>query len=304
MVLIQLPGGRRGASSAVSPIVILLAVVACGGPHPAALSEPSVADIPVIRSTAELDELVLPLDAYLETPQSRQEVDRAINLLGRDCMRRLGLEWPQTQADYAPARSQHSRRYGITDADRGYHPPPAPEQIRPPDQWPVPTPEQATAWTGQQRRTSGGATIPPGGCAGEAMRALLAGAPEPPVIDVQRLANEALAAATADSRVQAAFGQWSRCLRRSGLHYESPWDINDDPKWHQAPEPTEAELAAARVDVGCRRETNLVGIWFATERSYQLQTVRQHGPELAALRRVQTAQHEAAVRVIASAEGR
>lgn len=246
----------------------------------------------------DLAKLKLPLDDYIETPESRWAVDRAINIIGRECMRRLGLDWPVVKADYASPKP-HLRRYGIIDAQYGYHPPPPPAEVRPPDQWASLSPEQATAWTGQQP-TAGRAHVAPGGCAAEAMRTLLAGAPSPPAIQTQQLANEALAQATKDSRVQAAFGNWSECMRRAGLNYRTPWDINDDPQWHRAPQPGAAEIAAARTDVACRQATNLVGIWFAVERSYQRRVVEQYASELAILSQVIKTQNEAAARAIAA----
>lgn len=275
----------------------LVALVACDGPPE---QEPPVIEIPVIQTPADLAARTLPLDEYIETPGSRKTVDKAINILGRECVRRFGIDWPVTQADQEPDRRQHARRYGILDPQYGYHPPPAPPEVRPPDQWPSLSSEQAAVWTGQGQQTVGGVQVPEGGCAAEAMRTLAAGAPAAPALQPQQLANEALKRATEDKRVQAAFAKWSECMRRQNLNFASPWDINDDPRWHSSPEPAEPELAAARTDVACRREVNLVGTWYAVEKSYQQRIVDQNATDLTKIREVIAAQNKAAAKIVGS----
>jgi hypothetical protein len=132
---------------------------------------------------------------------------------------------------------------------------------------------------GSEMRDASGASLPEGGCTGEAEQAL--GEPPAGADDVMRLANAAHDRAENDSRVVAAFAAWSACMERSGYSYRSPREPNNF-DW---PEPAEAgEIATANADVACKRETNLPGIWMAVEAAYQQLQIEEHAQELSKIK--------------------
>ncbi|MDP9795137.1 hypothetical protein J2S43_003649 [Catenuloplanes nepalensis] len=257
-----------------------LALLGCEGQAADDRGEPEVASIPTIRDASEL---VLPFDPYLVFVTSWQVPDRAINMLGRQCMQRFGLDWPVIEGVPPNETVIHARRYGLFDPVHatayGYHPAPKPDGEWQARQERDPTPEEAALWAGEGESQLAGQAVPPGGCAGEAMRTLSAGGPEAPMINPEQLANADHKRAEQDSRVQAVFGRWSTCMRDRGFHYTTPMDALNDPRWHDEAVRT-AELETAKADVACKQETNVVGTFFAVESAYQRRTIEDNAQQL------------------------
>jgi hypothetical protein len=291
-----------GSWSRAPVLGCLLVLAGCGATDRRGPAEPQVEDISVVRSAADLE---LPLDQYIESPNELGDLARAANLSGRRCMRSLGFDWPVS----APRPSgrlfaRNGRRYGLLTKKEatsyGYH-------VRrsrlgaDTTEWEArETAVTSTAldvWTGRATRVGSGKSIPEGGCAGSAMRELEQGAPEPPPLQPQIMANDALAASERDSRVRAVFARWSTCMRRTGFDYGSPWEANDDPRW-KTPRPRAEEIKTAIADVGCRFRTNLVGVWHAVERAYQRRLVERYTHPLALVRRVLAIRHRNAMRIL------
>lgn len=281
-------------------LACLAALVGCSDSDTES-GEQAIGPIPTIRSDAAIR---LPLDPYIETSETVRVVERAVHLLGRDCMRRFGLDWQVPEPPAIRRAPLHAGRYGLLDpaeaARHGYHSPPSyVPSPRPREPERTPSQIELEVWAGNGRKTVSGRSVPDGGCAGEALRALERDAPKAPAIQPQMRANEALQRAERHPRVRSAFARWSSCMRRAGYRYRSPWDVNDDQRW-KTPRPSRHELATATADVDCRAETNLVGIWYAVERSYQRRYLKAHARELAAVRRTATIRAASAARVVAA----
>jgi hypothetical protein len=285
--------GTRVAPAAALALSALLAV-ACGSGSDH--SEPAIGAIRTVTTTSEL---VLPLDAYGLGTKEYGTVTRAAWHLARACLRRFGSEYtlPEAALTSSAPNFEHpnERRYGLYDPEsagvRGYNV--APEQ-RPPIEN-----VRTFAWNPSEaelllvRGPGAGATGPPppldlegrplpdGGCRGEADRILAGGAPVPANDNLpNELAHELFKKAEADSRVRAAMVQWSGCMARAGYTYATIWEPNDR-RWPE--EASEEEIATAKADVRCKRETNLVGTWFTVETAYQQQVIDERAEELAAV---------------------
>jgi bacterioferritin-associated ferredoxin len=211
--------------------------------------------------------------------------------------------------DVASVRPVHERRYGIiglADPAAGYSDPAVDAQQRRITQARESKGPSSRITQVQQAIAEGkgitehnGVTVPPGGCSGEARRALEKEAPTVRSPDlVQRLSQEIIRRAEQDSRVQAAWSKWSDCMRARGYAYAEPWDANDDPRWG-GDSVTDREIATATADVACRREGNLVGIWNAVEVAYQTEAIERHAQELAEIRAYIDAYRRNVARVLA-----
>lgn len=283
---------------------LLLGLGGCQGASPEN-GEPPLGPVPTIRDAREIS---LPLDAYLAGTLKWHVPDLAINRLGRDCMRRLGLDWPviaYVQADTtAPI---YGRRYGIFDADRvarhGYKPLPAPnggsaDGEKGPRQEREPTEVEVAVWTGRGESKVNGLPVPEGGCGAEALRTL-AGGIKPTETRVEMLAGEAHHRAEQHSRTVATFARWSQCMSGRGFNYRRPPDANDDPRWN-TDHATPAEIETAKADVACKLETNLVGVWYAAEVAYQKRAIEKNAARLQAIKDYHDTVQRNAAKVVAA----
>lgn len=271
---------------------------------------------PVITRTPVLlgvRSLVLPIEPYLFTNRQMAGILRARQALVVPCMRRFGIDWPVsgstpdagtgTAAGMKNAANM-SRRYGITDpadaARYGYHLAPDARQLttkdssaRPPNADTLAVLTGRTAEGAPAPARHHGRAIPEGGCQGQAT-ARISGAPH-------RLGNDQLASeinvvsyqrSTTDPRVTSVFRAWSACMRERGYSYAAPTEApGKDPRF-TGPEPTRAEIALARADVACKRDTNVIGVWFTVDAAYQRQMMASKSGELARVKnaiRTQTA---------------
>ncbi len=279
---------RRGTIPLIriagASLIAALALTGCAaGPNDAGSEgEPVVEAISTVDSA---DDITLPLDAYSFTEREDRTISRAYLLLVKRCGERFGVTVTMPPPENPSPVYLAARRYFIIDpneaAQYGYNRPPSGSEED----------DKAGGWNPSDRelavlgrRTSGaeelrdrsGAALPDGGCLGEAGRAL--GVPPVGADDiVRRLASDAYDRAETDSRVVAAFTAWSRCMKRSGYSYETPWEPNNL-DW---PEPAQsAEIATAKADVACKRETNLAGVMMAVEAAYQHRQIEQRSQEL------------------------
>lgn len=268
------------------------------GPH-ASAGEPTLGEIPVVRDARDI---VLPFDSYLSGIREWNVPDRAINILGRDCMRRFGLDWPVVES--TPPNSDalvYRRRYGLFDPDHaatyGYNAAGSSHGAWQPIKDRDPTSEEAAVWAGLGLRAVGGQNVPEGGCAGEAIRTLEVGKPAPE-INPEQLAFESKARAEQDSRVVSAIAAWSDCMEGRGFPYDTPSEANNDPRWSGgAATPSEIETASA--DVACKKEVNLIAIWLAVETAYQSRLIEENFIQLEELKRYQESVAANAARVVA-----
>jgi hypothetical protein len=265
---------RHRSWRAAALAALILASSGCGRPGPPFPANRVAPPAPPLLRGAGLR---LPLDAYLASPAEVSQLTRGRLALLRRCMGRYGFDYPPPAPPAGPTpRSRNERRYGLTDpaaaAVRGYrldNRDPTGSTTRPAKPAPAAFPPGGLAvLTGAAGRTVAGKPVPPDGCAGEASRELSAHAP--PGADTglpQRLSAESFAQSRNDPEVQAATRQWANCMKTKGLDYASPFDPPGDPRFRGPL--SRAETTTATTDVACKRRTNLVGIWFTAESTYQ-----------------------------------
>ncbi|MFC8359401.1 hypothetical protein ACFUIY_05935 [Streptomyces griseorubiginosus] len=254
--------------------------------------------VPVILGVKSL---VLPIEPYLVTDRQMSAILRARQELVAPCMRRFGFAWPDPDpgtgdsAGLPPGMrnaANMDRRYGITDptlaARQGYHFAPDARQ-RTTRESPAARPDADATAVLTGRAGDGtpapsrhhGLPVPEGGCQGQATARLTGGRP----LGNDPLANEinivSYQKSRADPRVRAVFRAWSACMRKRGYSYAAPTDApGKDPRF-TGPAPTRQERALAEADVACKRQTNVIGVWFTVDTGYQRRMMASKGPELA-----------------------
>ncbi|WP_328953274.1 hypothetical protein [Kitasatospora purpeofusca] len=255
---------------------------------------PAVPDVPVLASTSDR---ALPVEKYLINPEENARMDRGWARLVSTCMKRFGLDHEPAVRESDRRTGQTAHRYDPTDpavaAARGYHgdasgdgPTPTPTGSLSPDVRLVLGSGSGApqAPGGSRAGVFRGTPIPPGGCAGEAQEAVTAGGgtfqDAQVAVDVN-FGN--YQRSTADERVKEVFRKWSSCMKANGFDYETPTAAANDPAWH-SPAPSATELATAAADVRCKRENNVVGVWFAVESAYEEREIEEKLPELTRVR--------------------
>ncbi len=260
---------------------------------------PPGAEVPVIL---DVKSLALPIEPYLFTNRQMADVLRARQALVVPCMRRFGFAWPASDperndsAGTVPGMRNAAnldRRYGITDpalaARHGYHFAPGSRQRDPQDSTSASRPNTdalavLTGRTGDGTPAPAryhGRAVPEGGCQGQASTRLAGDRP----LGNDQLANEinvvSYQKSQADPRVRSVFRAWSACMRKHGYSYAAPTDApGKDPRF-TGPAPTRQEIALAEADVACKRQTNVIGVWFTVDAAHQRQMMASKGPELA-----------------------
>lgn len=287
--------GRSGA--AVCAALLALAVISSCSPGSKNEnnSEPAVRDIPRIVAAADLR---LPLQDYLLTDRQLRDLDRARVVLIDRCMRKFGFGYAvkQPAADYGP-RSTTERRYGITDASDaaryGYglgHRDPA---LQKPPAQPRLGADAQTVLFGKGRSSVKGRKVPDGGCVAQADHSLGTAAPagtDPGL--AQRLSFQSFDRSKSDSRVRKVTRAWSDCMTDSGYDYTDPLAPLADPGL--AGSTSARAIGTATTDIRCKKNTNLVGVWFSVESAYQKQLIGRNSEQLTALRKANGARLRAA----------
>jgi hypothetical protein len=262
-------------------------------------SVPDVSATPVLQSA---NDKPLPLDAYLLTGDQLEVLTKAQNSLVSQCMKRFGLTYSLPSVtgqlnDDGP-KTRIDGRYGPQNAQRaaqwGYHPEGgAPKRDGVP--WGKPggqeTPEAMTALRGTSDKAKkygpggqkiNGRKVPDHGCLGEAARTLT-GKADGSIGDHQLaidLKFQTLERSLQDERTQAVFRKWSACMKERGFSYKDPLDALGDKAWSKTPMPTQREIQVATADSECRKEHNVVGVWYAVDYAYQEQAVDKNAEVL------------------------
>ncbi|GAA1992740.1 hypothetical protein GCM10009738_86960 [Kitasatospora viridis] len=264
------------------------------GPRPPAAAvtatAPAVAD-PVAG-------LHLPIEAYLLSTADSTRIQTARAALIGSCMRRFGADY--TPAVAAGGRSQMANRYGPTAPDTartyGYH---APDAQRPANGRPsapalppalaavlghgagAPQPPGSPA----APDTYHGLAVPPGGCVGEADRALTAGGgivqDDQTAVDIN---FQDYQRSLTDAAVTAAFARWSSCMAARGYWYDNPQSAVNDTRW-RTPAPSAQEIATAGADVACKQRAGVVAAWFGAESRLENEDIRARSADLTRIRR-------------------
>ncbi|NUR31424.1 MAG: hypothetical protein HOV83_37220 [Catenulispora sp.] len=243
----------------------------------------------------------MPLDGYRVTHEQKRLLEYAQGRLAVDCLRRFGFAGPEITRRPPMPLGLNERRYGLADLERaekfGYGVAdlsltdgPAKFDL---------SPAAAAVWTGQVATADAdGQAVPAGGCRAEAQRRLAEGSPAQ--VDEEladRLSTEAFHRSESDSRVQAAFHEWSACMSKAGYSYADPWVVNNDPKFGQSP-PTALEVQIATADVKCKSAVGLVDTWCAVETAYQNRLLEEHHGELTRLKELLDLRIRNATRVV------
>ncbi|UOZ06369.1 hypothetical protein [Amycolatopsis sp. WQ 127309] len=268
--------------SRLAAFAAVLAIVAGCSAAPAATSDFGAGDLAVAlgkvpRDLSTVHGLDLPLDRSQLTPVEELEVIKARNTLVERCLAAHGLSFTFPPVD--PVRdAAKPRRHGLVDAAEaaayGYRDPAvfAPHGAdRPP-----PPPDVVAMITG----TREGRDVPPGGCAGEADRALAPdGKPGQEPVGFA-LSQRSYDITRTTPPVTAAAAAWSRCMAEAGFRYAEPQAAIEDPAFG-AGRASAREIAVAVRDVRCKERTGWVRTWVALERAVQEGLVSHHAADLA-----------------------
>jgi hypothetical protein len=87
-----------------------------------------------------------------------------------------------------------------------------------------------------------------------------------------------------DPVVEAATRAWSACMAKNGYSFRQPWDaysqemqvmypVYNNRSAQVSPSAQQAQLSAAVTDAGCTQSSDLAGIYFAVQASYEEQLV-------------------------------
>jgi hypothetical protein len=289
---------RRVPRLLVALAAAAVAVTGCsatGGPAHGA-SEPEVSAIPVLADSADL---ALPLDAYEGTPEERELLVKAQQVLTRRCMDGLGFDYQPPQQSGAAKQSPNSRIYGVTDPETaaryGYRSPEGTNSVATrakgvplskaeetalfgaPDLQPDELPKNQQE--AESESSDGG--VPVGGCIRESFLKLYA--PDPESVDVLyvfQLKSEAETRARTDSRIERVNARWSACMAKSGYQAKEPMKAAEELGFTDAELGGPQSITAATVDVACKKKTNLVGTYYAVQSAYQRRLVEEHAETL------------------------
>jgi hypothetical protein len=257
----------------------------------------------------------MPIAPYLFDREENRVFSGARSLLIDRCVARFGipsLSIPK-QAVKHPAPNQMELRYFLTDAQQarvyGYDTTKTPwgiEQQQRSERQQQHETELASQFGEDLGRilsgsnddgttatkTKEGQAIPPGGCAGEADRALgvanaAAGAGSAGVPGYSGRARlislESWDNALKDRRVRAVFKNWATCMAVRGFSYADPLAASNDPAWRDA-DTADRQRATASADVECKQLTNVVGVWYGVESEIENKQISRFRTELENLR--------------------
>ncbi|MFE2294531.1 hypothetical protein [Streptomyces sp. NPDC059452] len=283
--------------------LLALAMCACSSPG-AGGGEPEIGSVP---TPGHLDaaQITTPLDAYLPTPEENYTLKKARVLLVNACMRSLGYEQnPQPLARFSgKPYLEHSEFLvvPIAQAEKyGYKPPPAPDRERGSGAESLyaknVTDVQGNLLSGRVS-TFNGKKVPAGGCEGEALRTITAGAATSEEVTlpdgsaagagkggfgegfaemvVASARGKAMAEVREDSRFLDASERWSDCMKKQGYDYDSPSSAWNEKKWSDATRAGKQEIAVAVADMGCKKKVNYLGVGIAVETAYEKQVIEE-----------------------------
>lgn len=289
--------------SGITAAVALLALAGCsssssGGGDPK--SEPPVGDIPVVLDSKTLQ---FPLEAYTPDAAQRATFGEAQDVLTDQCMKRYGYRY--AVRSHGSERGDNATRYGVSNASSaaryGYSNPEMADGSQKPAQKALGTneklilhgedkvdPSKAVPMSQEEAEKSdkgaitvAGKKVPAGGCLREGFLKLYA--PTKDSVDImvpQNFAFDANGRSREDSRVAKAIKAWSDCMAEQGYRTDDPVSPQSDLGFGDTSLTTPKAVAAAQQDVVCKKETNLVGIWYAVEKAYQKRIIDQNAETL------------------------
>lgn len=292
------------AALAASAAALALLLTGCSQPgdgkaDPDAGKEPSIGEVPTLLESRSL---AFPLAPYTADNRQVALLDEAQDVLIDQCMQRYGFRFQQRRKADGTVKQDENRRYGISDpaeaARIGYTNPQVGQTVKPPR--PVLGPNEKLVLNGLEVDPSlkvpmsqeeaeksdvattvvGGQKVPAGGCLRESALKLFT--PTKDTVDgmvSQSYGLEAYGRAQKDSRVVAATKSWSECMGKHGYTgYTDPTSL--PPGITEANIGSPQAVTAAVQDVECKRETNLVGVWYTVEVAYQQRAIERNAETL------------------------
>ncbi|MFF2618564.1 hypothetical protein [Kitasatospora sp. NPDC058046] len=302
------PWTRRILQTTAAFSIAVLALTNCAGSQ-LAPSDP----VPTPTVTNGVEGLHLPIETYMLTPKQATDYDWVRQAATGACMKRYGQDYPVAPQP-APDSQMYgllNRRYGVADTQTarawGYH---TPATGRSGEGSPASEPttlgqmnERARmVLTGTDPKTGArapefdGKALPEHGCVAELERLMpgAAGGPGGPASGGEGLVSEIKAQtfteSQTDTKVVAAVAAWSSCMKSRGYDLTDPLHATDNATSLDDAAPSTAEIAQALTDVACKRDSNLIGIWFAAESDRQNALINAHADQFAKVKTDLTAE--------------
>ncbi|WP_449062024.1 hypothetical protein [Planomonospora algeriensis] len=173
--------------------------------------------------------------------------------------------------------------------------------------------EQDAAHTGLGTSKVNGVRVPRGGCAGEAERALNAGAlgadgtgpaKENEFKRLYSLMEDAAIEGFKDRRIAEVEVQWSDCMRKKGFSYEKPFDAQGDQRWQLGDTGrgrrtvSELEIKTAVADEQCRLQVNYSGVRRVAYTDVQNRIIAKNRDALQRLKELMEKRYTNAVKIL------
>ncbi|MEV6300355.1 hypothetical protein AB0M02_13200 [Actinoplanes sp. NPDC051861] len=297
---------RRPIAATFLLVTALLAGAAgCSGddgPGGGPASDPKAAASPARAADGEV---ILPIDEYSLTLPQSSLVERARQMLVRECIQRFGFDLPfdldrdkKREASLVEDLGVHGnkRRYGVSDmaaaTKYGYHSPSDVNGTRPAID--VEKEKQASSSKALQLVVRGnlqagqkapvdtaGKELPKGGCNGEVNGRLSADGNIGENAAVAQIARDSYDRSVNDPAVVETFTKWSACMKAKGYDYPMPMEAGGE--FDTASRTVgEAEKTAAKADVGCKREHRVLEVWQAYEVRFQSDEIDRQVQQLQA----------------------
>ncbi|MCX5377327.1 hypothetical protein [Streptomyces sp. NBC_00091] len=275
----------RHARGPLGALLLAAALTACsggsadgGGPGSGSGSSPGAE--PRIKVTPQADpaRAGLPLDAYAFDKDQLKTMQQAQDILTDACMHRLGFSSFRNSNTYVVTGTERgSTGIGLVDAEYakkfGYRNGALPDRPRDTKKQ---DPNEAAALFGPQNGAPAQPGAPEGGCSGEATRKLYPESGKAGTKLLDELTQQANDRARGDSRVLAAIGQWSSCMRDAGFQVKTPWELQQMEGTRWTGPVTSEEITAATTDVGCKQKSKLTDTWAAALTAYQNTAVEKN----------------------------
>ncbi|GAA1982978.1 hypothetical protein GCM10009838_50750 [Catenulispora subtropica] len=267
---------------------LAVAVTVAGCSDRSTSKPPNIGAIPTIGSTAQI---VLPLDAYLQSDDQYSATLRATGMLTVRCMTGFGLDYTPDFSRMPSWTDQGRAAFGFVDLQdvqragyRWYTPryldidPPGAKTDAKTGGKTALRPDQVSVLQGTVP-TFAGKPVPPGGCNKVADDAVHKGESGNGADNdfVAKLANDAFVQSQSDKRITDAFKTWSTCMKQAGYSFAKPADAQNASTGMSDKD----QITMAGVDFQCRQRQNLVGLEVAVDAAYQKALIDKNAEALA-----------------------
>jgi hypothetical protein len=280
---------RQSVAFTIAGVAAAILLGGCGSSGGSTKTIDGQASPPVVHDVKQrtsITGLTLPVDSFKPSPDQVLVINQATTSLVNACLQRFGFNSVLPAASKS-APETLARRYGVTDAKiattYGYHLAPSEGVVA--DRKTSPTTPMSTSemlvLTGSptvgapgatpkaSNRTYNGQQVPVGGCLGEANTKLGNGSKYESGLNlIDDIDTGSYARAKVDPRVVAVFAKWSACMKQKGYSFADPYAAAESADLSTST-PSASEIQTAEADVACKTSTNVVGVYFAVESSYE-----------------------------------